>query len=172
MANCFQRACFMVAVFLATTALLQPGAVRAADEDHVDASRQVERLLKEAGFSYENQSEYFFVVPIKSQTGFVQQVLVTKNAKVFADVPFVEITAIGWQWEDATEFSRSNANWLLKASSNTKIGGWQALVFEEKNAISAEFKATAPLHCDADALAAIVRAVASSAFELHDLMDK
>ena len=172
MANCFQRACFMAAVFLAATALVQRGTVRGADEDYVDASRQVEQLLNEAGFSYVDQSEYFFVVPIKSKTGFVQRVFVTKNAKVFADVPFVEITAIGWQWEDATEFSRSNANWLLKASSNTKIGGWQALVFEDKNAISAEFKADAPLHCDADALAAIIRAVASSAFELHDTMDK
>jgi hypothetical protein len=52
------------------------------------------------------------------------------------------------------------------------VGGWQSLVFEDKEAIAAEFKATIPLESNVDTFKAVIRGVASSAFELHDIMDR
>lgn len=90
---------------------------------------------------------------------------------MFGDVPFVEITSLGWTWDDVT-FSKENATWLLDASSNTKIGAWQGLVFEDKKSIAAEFKATLPLTTTSKTLAATIKAVASSAYELHRIMER
>lgn len=144
--------------------------VSRSDED-ADATGKLERLLKAASLQY-REGDLFFIVPLKMPTGYVQDVFVSKRAHVFGDVPFIEITAIGWRWQDATEFNRQNANLLLKASSRTKIGAWQALVFEDDDAIAAEFKATLPLDITSKTLAATIRGVGSSAFELHDIMDR
>jgi hypothetical protein len=141
-----------------------------ADEE-VDGSETLARALKESRLPHD-EDDHFFVVTVKMPTGFVQNVFVKKEAHVLGDVPFIEITAIGWQWEEATEFNRQNANWLLDASAKTKVGGWQSLVFEDKEAIAAEFKATIPLDSNASTFKAVIKAVASSAFELHDIMDR
>lgn len=140
-------------------------------EDEVDGSKILQRALKESGLQYE-EIDHFFVVQERMPTGYVQKVFVKKEAHVLGDVAFVEITAIGWQWEDATQFNRQNANWLLNASAETKVGGWQSLVFEDKEAIAAEFKATIPLNSNSSTFNAVIKGVASSAFELHDLMDQ
>lgn len=140
-------------------------------QEQVDGSKAIERILKQCRLPYE-EIEHFFVAQVKTPTGYVQKVFVKKDAHVLGDVPFVEITAIGWQWEEATEFNRQNANWLLDASAKTKVGGWQSLVFEDKEAIAAEFKATIPLDSNANTFKAVINGVASSAFELHDLMDR
>jgi hypothetical protein len=140
-------------------------------EDQVDGSKTLARVLKESHLRYE-ETDSFFVVQVKMPTGYTQKVFVKKESHVLGDLPFVEITAIGWQWEEATEFTRQNANWLLDASAKTKVGGWQSLVFEDKEAIAAEFKATIPLESNVDTFKAVIRGVASSAFELHDIMDR
>ena len=45
-------------------------------------------------------------------------------------------------------------------------------MFEDKEAIAAEFKATIPLDSNASTFKAVIKGVASSAFELHDIMDR
>lgn len=147
------------------------GANSSLADDPVDGSKTLARVLKESRLPHE-EVEHFFIVKVKMPTGYVQNVFVKKDTHVLGDVPFVEITAIGWQWEEATEFNRQNANWLLTASAKTKVGGWQSLVFEEKEAIAAEFKATIPLDSNAGTFKAVIKGVASSAFELHDIMDR
>ena len=141
-----------------------------ADEE-LDGSETLARVLKESRLP-QDETDHFIVAEVKMPTGFVQSVFVKKEAHVLGDVPFVEITAIGWQWEEATEFNRQNANWLLDASAKTKVGGWQSLLFEDKEAIAAEFKATIPLDSNASTFKAVIKGVASSAFELHDIMDR
>jgi len=145
-----------------------PSVSRAAEA--VDGSDKLERMLKSADLDYEKK-ESFFIIVVKMPSRHEQSVFVTRKARVFGDVPFVEITAIGWRWNDAS-FSRENANWLLAASSITKIGGWQALAFDDGQSVAAEFKATLPLTTTSKTLAAAIKAVASSANDLHRIMDR
>ena len=136
----------------------------------VDGSDKLERMLKSADLDYEKK-ESFFVVVVRMPSRHEQKVFVSRKARVFGDIPFVEITAIGWTWNDSS-FSRENANWLLVASSNTKIGGWQSLEFDDGESVAAEFKASLPLTTTSKTLAAAIKAVASSAYDLHRIMDR
>lgn len=158
-----------VALALFAQAFLLSYAVRA--EEGLDASEAIGRLV-EATTLRHRDNEHFFIAEVRMPKGYVQEVFVAKQAHVLGEVPFIEITAIGWKWEDATEFSRQNANWLLDASASTKVGAWQALRFEDENSVAAEFKATVPLESRSQAFEAVIKGVASSAFELHDLMVK
>jgi hypothetical protein len=140
-------------------------------DDEAAVSEKLGRIIKETKLRHRD-IEHFFVVEVRMSTGYLQEVFVTKQAHFLGEEPFVEITAVGWRWENATEFSRQNANWLLEASTTTKVGGWQALKFEDENSVAAEFKATIPLDSRPQTFEAVIKGVASSAFELHDLMDE
>lgn len=160
------RAAVMVPVVLCMLMV----AIASADEP-VDGSDKLERMIKSADLKYE-KSEYFFIVSVKMPSRRTQKVFVTRKAQVFGDVPFVSITAIGWTWENTSAFGGDDANLLLLASSKTKIGAWQSLVFDDKRSLSAEFKATLPLTTTSKTLAAAIKAVASSANDLYTVMDR
>ena len=158
------------AVAILVTLCIHISAVAHADEP-VDGSDKLERMIKSADLKYE-KTDYFFVVSVKMPSRRVQKVFVTRKAQVFGDVPFVSITAIGWTWENTSAFGGNDANLLLLASSKTKIGAWQSLIFEDKRSLSAEFKASLPLTTTSKTLGATIKAVAVSANELYDIMDK
>lgn len=156
-----------VMLFLCTI----PAALTARGDEPLDVSEALGRTIDATKLKYRD-NEHFVIAQVRMSTGYVQEVFISKQAQVLGEVPFVEITAIGWKWEDATEFSRQNANWLLDASTEMKVGAWQSLKFDDEDAVAAEFRATIPLDSLPRTFEVVIKGVASSAFELHDLMDK